>query len=128
MPIARQKVPHKMDSLPEFQTAIIGLEDGTLTISKNMRLPKVEDDMILVKAKFVGLNPVDTKMVGRLVVPGAIVGTDFAGHVVAIGSNARMLTRELLFTTSKCFSCSTVIGLLTRHLTQNAPVCKLAIV
>ncbi|KAL2071877.1 hypothetical protein VTL71DRAFT_13112 [Oculimacula yallundae] len=77
-----------MDSLPATQTAIIGLENGTLTIAKDVRLPKLQEDMILVKTKFVGLNPVDTKMVGRLVIPGAIVGTDFAGHVVAIGSKA----------------------------------------
>lgn len=78
-----------MDALPKTQTAIVGLEDGTLAILNNVRLPKLEDDMILVKSVMVGLNPVDTKMVGRLVIPGAIVGTDFAGYVVAIGSNAQ---------------------------------------
>jgi NADPH:quinone reductase-like Zn-dependent oxidoreductase len=78
-----------MNTLPETQTAIVGLVDGTLTIVNDARLPKLADDMILVKCVCVGLNPVDTKMVGRLVVPGAVVGTDFAGHVVAIGNNAQ---------------------------------------
>ncbi len=62
-----------MDTLPKTQTAIVGLDDGTLAIVNNMQLPKLADDMILVKSVMVGLNPVDTKMVGRLVIPGAIV-------------------------------------------------------
>jgi len=78
-----------MDALPESQTAIVALEDGNLCVLKNVLLPKLEDDMVLVRNMFVGLNPVDTKMVGHLAVPGAIAGTDYAGYIVAIGSNAQ---------------------------------------
>jgi NADPH-dependent curcumin reductase CurA len=78
-----------MDPLPKTQTAIVALDDGSLKVVKNVALPTLEDDMVLVRNIFVGLNPVDTKMVGHLAVPGAIAGTDYAGYVVAIGSNAQ---------------------------------------
>ena len=46
----------------------------------------------MVKNVAVALNPVDTKMTGHFVSPGAILGTDFAGTVVAIGSNVQTPT------------------------------------
>jgi NADPH:quinone reductase-like Zn-dependent oxidoreductase len=42
---------------------------------------------VLVKTVAVALNPVDTKMLAGFAVPGAILGYDFAGTVIAIGSN-----------------------------------------
>ncbi|KAK2738646.1 putative secondary metabolism biosynthetic enzyme [Myotisia sp. PD_48] len=74
--------------LPRTQKAIIALQDGTLGISQDVGLPRLEDDMILVKTAAVAINPVDAKMTGSLVTPGGISGTDFAGTVVAIGSKA----------------------------------------
>jgi NADPH:quinone reductase-like Zn-dependent oxidoreductase len=81
-----------MVNLPFTQTAIIGLPGGALGISQDVRLPELEDDMIIVKNVAVALNPVDTKMTGHLACPGAISGTDFAGTVVAIGSNVQTPT------------------------------------
>lgn len=78
-----------METLPDTQRAIIGLKDGNVGVSSGIPLPKLEDDMILVKTVAVGVNPVDTKMVGRLCTPGAVAGMDFAGDVVAIGSGAK---------------------------------------
>jgi NADPH:quinone reductase-like Zn-dependent oxidoreductase len=79
-----------MDSLPTTQTAIVGLEDGTLGIATNIPLPGLQDDAIMIRNTVVGLNPVDTKMVGKLVTPGAVAGTDCCGVVIAIGPKAKL--------------------------------------
>jgi NADPH:quinone reductase-like Zn-dependent oxidoreductase len=81
-----------MPSLPATQTAIVGLHGGGLGISQDVHLPDLEEDMIIVKNVAIALNPVDTKMTGKLGTPGAIAGTDFAGIVVAIGSNVQTST------------------------------------
>ncbi|KAL8747962.1 MAG: hypothetical protein Q9190_000226 [Brigantiaea leucoxantha] len=78
-----------MSDLPATQTAIIGLPDGSLGISNEVPLPVLEDDMILVRNAAMALNPVDTKMTGKLLTPGAIAGMDFAGTVVAVGSKVQ---------------------------------------
>ncbi|KAK9598798.1 Trans-enoyl reductase fsl5 [Aspergillus fumigatus] len=74
-----------MSELPSSQPAIIESDDGTLGLRNDVQMPSLEDDMILVKNAFVALNPIDTKMVGKLASPGAIAGKDFAGEVVSIG-------------------------------------------
>jgi NADPH:quinone reductase-like Zn-dependent oxidoreductase len=79
-------------NIPSSQTAIVGLPSGALGISQDVPLPELENDMIMVKNVAVALNPVDTKMTGHLASPGAISGTDFAGIVVAIGSNVQTPT------------------------------------
>lgn len=81
-----------MQVLPITQTAVIGLLNGELGISRDVRLPVLEEDMIMVKNVAVALNPVDTKMTGDLASPGAISGMDFAGTVEAIGSNVQTPT------------------------------------
>src|SRR5438034_1149923 len=81
-----------MAGLPSTQTAIVGRADGGLCISQNAPIPKLEDDMIIVKNAAVALNPVDAKMVGKLATVGAIAGTDFAGTVVAVGSKVQTAT------------------------------------
>lgn len=74
---------------PMTNTAIIGLEDGTIGLRNNVPLPVLEDDMVLVRTKAIALNPIDAKMVGKLGTPGAVAGMDFAGDVVAIGKRAQ---------------------------------------
>ncbi|PVH89277.1 zinc-binding dehydrogenase family oxidoreductase [Cadophora sp. DSE1049] len=79
-----------MGSLPaEIQTAIVGTQDGNLNIANDVPVPKLEDDMILVRNSVMGLNPVDTKMTGNLCTTGAVAGMDFAGVVLAIGSKVK---------------------------------------
>lgn len=78
-----------MASLPHKQSAIIGLQDGSLGLSSDVDLPQIEDDMVLVRTRAVGLNPIDTKMRGALAAPGAVAGIDFSGEVVAIGPKAK---------------------------------------
>lgn len=76
-------------SIPLKQRAIVGLDDGTLIISNNVDVPTLEDDLVIVRTKAVGLNPIDTKMKGNLAAPGCIAGMDFAGEVVAVGPKSQ---------------------------------------
>ncbi|KAK8126998.1 zinc binding enoyl reductase [Apiospora kogelbergensis] len=78
-----------MIEIPLRQTAILAQDDGTLCVSHNAPVPSLEDDMILVKNAAIALNPIDTKMVGKLASPGAIAGMDYAGEVIAIGSKVQ---------------------------------------
>jgi NADPH:quinone reductase-like Zn-dependent oxidoreductase len=74
---------------PLNQSAIVGLADGGLGISHEASLPLLEDDMILVKNEAVAVNPIDTKLVGKLCTENAVAGMDFAGTVVALGRNVK---------------------------------------
>lgn len=76
-----------MDPIPKQQVAIIGDGHGQLKISKHVETPELEADMVLVKTRAVALNPVDVKMSGPLASVGAVAGHDYAGVVVALGSD-----------------------------------------
>jgi NADPH:quinone reductase-like Zn-dependent oxidoreductase len=74
--------------VPSKQIAIVGKEGGGLELNRSANVPDLEDDMLLVKNMAVAVNPVDTKMAApHLVTPGTTAGHDYAGEVVAIGSN-----------------------------------------
>jgi NADPH:quinone reductase-like Zn-dependent oxidoreductase len=78
-----------MGRLPTRNTAIVGLEDGSLGLRDDVELPSLEPDMLLVRNYAVALNPIDSKMVGSLAQPGAVAGMDFAGEVIAVGAGVR---------------------------------------
>ncbi|PVH70213.1 putative zinc-binding dehydrogenase family oxidoreductase [Cadophora sp. DSE1049] len=80
-----------MNSLPKTQSAIIANDVGAFIVSSTVQIPPLGDGMILVKNAAVALNPVDTKMEGGYVAPGAILGCDFAGTVVAVGHAVQTL-------------------------------------
>ncbi|KAI1174424.1 GroES-like protein [Nemania sp. FL0916] len=73
--------------VPSTQTAIKQGADGTLSIQKNVALPELRPDRILVKVAYVAINPCDWKMSERFPAPGAVDGCDFSGTVVALGSD-----------------------------------------
>jgi NADPH:quinone reductase-like Zn-dependent oxidoreductase len=77
--------------IPPTQTAIIASEAGDFEISSTVSVPQPEPDEVLIKTKAVGLNPVDTKMVGEFVTAGCVFGFDCSGIVVAIGSKVTNL-------------------------------------
>lgn len=85
-------MPSAQSVLPSMQTAIIALEKGKLAISHDVQLPDLEPDMVIVRNRYVALNPADAKMVDYSAAPGAIAGYDFAGDIVALGS---AVTRSL---------------------------------
>ncbi|KAI1344559.1 putative alcohol dehydrogenase [Xylariaceae sp. FL0016] len=73
--------------LPKTQRAIVASDKLDYVIRDNVPLPPIMDDSVIIKTEAVSLNPVDTKMVGPFVTPGAIYGTDAAGTVVAMGAD-----------------------------------------
>ncbi|TPX17557.1 uncharacterized protein E0L32_012150 [Thyridium curvatum] len=77
-----------MGSVSRTQTAIVGTDGGTLELSHRAPVPELKGDLVLVRAKAVSINPVDAKMMGPYVTPGAISGCDFAGVVEQLGPDA----------------------------------------
>lgn len=76
-------------SLPQSHTVVAAESRGKLKIVTNAPVPELEPDMVLVKTAAVAINPHDAKTLDYSVVPGAILGGDFAGTVVAIGANTK---------------------------------------
>jgi NADPH:quinone reductase-like Zn-dependent oxidoreductase len=74
--------------LPQGQTVILEGDDLRLQIRQNVPIPTPRPDELLIRTKAVALNPCDYKMHERFPYPGAIDGCDFAGVVVALGSEA----------------------------------------
>lgn len=50
--------------------------------------PTITADEILVKVKFVALNPTDFKHLDVISPPGSIIGCDYAGEVAEVGANS----------------------------------------
>ncbi|KAB8233737.1 zinc-binding alcohol dehydrogenase family protein [Aspergillus alliaceus] len=71
--------------LPSTQTAIIAGPQGEFQLSHDVPVTPLADDEIIMKTAAVALNPVDTKLVGDFITPGAIFGFDCAGVIVAVG-------------------------------------------
>lgn len=61
---------------------------GQLAIQHDAPVPILKHDMVLVKAVAVAINLVDVKSLDYSPAPGAIMGFDFAGTIVALGSDA----------------------------------------
>ncbi|PSR84132.1 chaperonin 10-like protein [Coniella lustricola] len=72
------------------QTALIGGENGDIILSETVPCPpkELEDVQVAVEVKAIALNPVDTKMVGGYLTPGAVSGCEFAGIVTELGAIA----------------------------------------
>lgn len=77
-------------SIPKTQKAIIAGDNLDFLISSNVPVASLEPDLILIKTVAIGLNPVDTKLIGEgFVTPGVTYGFDCAGTIVAIGANVK---------------------------------------
>ncbi|KAJ5646369.1 Polyketide synthaseenoylreductase [Penicillium lividum] len=72
--------------IPDSQTAIIQHDDGVLKVTHGLPIPELSSHHLLVSTKAVALNPCDFKMPLRFPTPGLWNGCDFAGIVVALGS------------------------------------------
>jgi NADPH:quinone reductase-like Zn-dependent oxidoreductase len=84
-------MPSAMPTLPTQQTAIVAQGPGQLAIQHNAPVPALAADMAIVKTAAVALNPADAKMLDYSAAPGAIHGYDFAGTIVALGTDALAL-------------------------------------
>lgn len=74
-------------SLPIARTAIVEGDDHRLRIEHNAPLLSLRPDEVLVHVMAVAINPCDYKMHERFPCPGAVDGCDFAGVIVALGSD-----------------------------------------
>ena len=74
-------------SLPPHQTAIVVQGPGELAIQHNAPVPSLAPDMAIVKTAAVAINPADAKMLDYSAVRGTILGYDFAGTIVALGTD-----------------------------------------
>lgn len=72
------------------QCALIGGPDGNIILSETCPLPQgpLRDDEVAIDVKAISLNPVDSKMKGDFLTPGATLGFDAAGVVTAVGPTA----------------------------------------
>jgi NADPH:quinone reductase-like Zn-dependent oxidoreductase len=72
---------------PDHQRAIVAENDGNFIVWDEAPCPPRTLDQICVRTEAVAINPSDTKMVGDFQSPYSVLGTDYAGTVIAIGSN-----------------------------------------
>ena len=60
--------------LPKTQRAIVANEKLDYCVRDDVPTPPLADDCVIIKTEAIGLNPVDTKMVGPFVAEGATYG------------------------------------------------------
>lgn len=77
-------MPETLNAIPVKQTAIVQDEHGHPILNHDSPVPPLRDGCVLVKTVAVALNPSDYKMGVAFPSPGATIGTDFAGYIVAI--------------------------------------------
>jgi NADPH:quinone reductase-like Zn-dependent oxidoreductase len=80
------------NAIPAKQTAIVQDEHGHAILNHDSPVPQLRDGCVLVKTVAVALNPSDYKMGAAFPSAGATVGTDFAGHIVAIHASVAAST------------------------------------
>jgi len=76
-----------MSSTAKMQ-ALVTVE-GNKTEVKEVPIPSLDKDEILIRTSAVTLNPTDWKHVAFLSPPGVIVGCDFAGVVEELGQDVK---------------------------------------
>jgi len=76
-------------TIPSTQTAIVAGPGGNLIVAHDVPVIKLGPHEVIVKVSAVALNPIDSKMVGDFLTPGAISGFDVAGTIVAIGNDVK---------------------------------------
>lgn len=69
------------DSLPKVQRAILANDKLTYEIRDDAPMPELAAGRVLIKTVAVGLNPVDTKMIGPFVTAGASYGVRCLRHL-----------------------------------------------
>lgn len=79
--------------LPSIQTAVIQDPYGAPAVIDSLPLPPLLPGTVLVRTVAVALNPCDYKMGTSFPTPGAIIGNDFAGIVVAIDTQTETVFR-----------------------------------
>ncbi|KAH8899042.1 putative zinc-binding dehydrogenase family oxidoreductase [Thozetella sp. PMI_491] len=70
--------------VPVSRSAIVQDVDGTPQLAQNVAVPALKPGTVLVRTTAVALNPIDYKLPASFPTPGAMVGNDFTGTVVAV--------------------------------------------
>ncbi|KAJ4421151.1 hypothetical protein N0V82_003915 [Gnomoniopsis sp. IMI 355080] len=84
-----------LKGLHTTQDAIVGNENGDMELSHGAPMPEAEGDIVIVRTMAISVNPVDAKMRGPYITPGAIGGCDFAGVVEEVGPEASKYDIEI---------------------------------
>ncbi|KAI0417177.1 enoyl reductase [Xylaria grammica] len=71
---------------PATQKAVVVDDQGRFVVWDEAPCPTMGPNQIYVRTEAVAINPSDTKMRGSFATPFGILGTDYAGTVVAVGS------------------------------------------
>ncbi|WWC92305.1 uncharacterized protein L201_007259 [Kwoniella dendrophila CBS 6074] len=74
-------------TIPRTMRAIVEDEAARWAVLKEVPVPKLESNEVLVKVKYVALNPTDWVHAEFLSPDGVIQGNDFSGEIVKLGSN-----------------------------------------
>ena len=74
---------------PAVHTSLKITGSNTFTLASDEPLPKLEEADVLVRVAAVSVNHVDGKSADMSPSPGATSGTDFAGVIVALGSELK---------------------------------------
>ncbi|KAF2182986.1 GroES-like protein [Zopfia rhizophila CBS 207.26] len=85
------------DTVPSTQTAIIQNPDGCKPcVSTSHPVPRLPSSIhILVRVAAVALNPTDNKMPSYHPTPGAVMGCDFTGTIMSLGSSVSSVRPDL---------------------------------
>ncbi|KAG8699923.1 hypothetical protein FRC08_005031 [Ceratobasidium sp. 394] len=75
------------NSLPQLMKAIVAQEGKTAGVQE-IPLPVLDENEVLVKVHSIAQNPTDWKHVDYISTPGNIIGCDFSGTVVKLGSDS----------------------------------------
>ena len=86
--IKKANIMPDLSNFNRIQSAVVGDSQGSTQLSNNAPIAHAKDDIVIVKTEAVSVNPVDAKMMGLYVTPGAIGGCDFAGIIEAMGPKA----------------------------------------
>ncbi|KAL2810743.1 putative enoyl reductase [Aspergillus granulosus] len=73
------------NTLPSTQRALKVSGPGQVNLINDASIPHIGPKDVLIQNAYIGLNPYDTKSLDLSPSPGATVGGNFAGEIVAVG-------------------------------------------
>lgn len=82
-------IPSTNSVAPKSQSAVVANEDAQWIVWDEAPCPQPGPKDVFVKTGAIAINPSDTKMIGDFQTPRAILGTDYAGTVIAVGSEVK---------------------------------------
>jgi NADPH:quinone reductase-like Zn-dependent oxidoreductase len=74
---------------PATQEAVVADSNGNPIVWSETPCPPLRSDQVYIRTEAVAINPSDTKMRGEFITSFGIFGADYAGTVVAVGSDVK---------------------------------------